>query len=202
MTTRPLLACHECDLLQRETPLPSNGVLRCCRCRAELYRSHPNSIDRALSFTFTSIVLFVIANAYPIVGLAVNGDIVQTTLIGAVRVLYRDGIWPLAGLVFVTTILMPAVQTVAMAYLLMPLRLRRVPYRADLAFRLLRLAEPWGMTEVLILGLLVALVKLAAISTVVPGIALFSFAILMMLMAAAAASLDTHELWSALGVAR
>jgi paraquat-inducible protein A len=29
-----LIACHECDLLQRETPLPRGGVARCARCGA------------------------------------------------------------------------------------------------------------------------------------------------------------------------
>ncbi|MBB5460280.1 paraquat-inducible protein A [Paraburkholderia sp. Cpub6] len=128
-------------------------------------------------------------------GLAVNGDLVQTTLFGAVRVLYQDGIWPLAGLVFITTMLMPALQAASMAYLLVPLRLGRVPYRADLVFRLLHLAQPWGMTEVLILGLLVALVKLAHIASVVPGVALWSFGALMILLAAASAAFDPHELW-------
>ncbi|MFM0633107.1 paraquat-inducible protein A, partial [Paraburkholderia xenovorans] len=97
----------------------------------------------------TAIVLFVIGNAFPIVGLSVNGDLVETTLLGAVRVLYRDGMWPIAGLVFVTTFLMPLMQMSAMAYLLVPLRLRRLPYRADIVFRMLHLARPWGMTEVL-----------------------------------------------------
>ena len=55
-------------------------------------------------------MLFGIANAFPIVGLSVNGDLVQTTLFGAVRILYRDGMWPLAGLVFFTTLLMPLLQ--------------------------------------------------------------------------------------------
>jgi paraquat-inducible protein A len=125
----------------------------------------------------------------------VNGDLVQTTLFGAVRVLYRDGMWPLAGLVFVTTVLMPAVQTAAMAHLLIPLRLGRVPYRADFVFRILNLAGPWGMTEVLILGLLVALVKLAHIASVVPGPALWTFGALMLLLAAASAAFDPRELW-------
>ena len=44
---------------------------------------------------------------FPIVGLSVNGTLVETTLFGAARVLYDDGVWPLAGLVFVTTLLMP-----------------------------------------------------------------------------------------------
>ncbi len=66
-----------------------------------------NSVDRALALTLAAIVLFAVANAFPIVGLSVNGNLVETTLFGAARVLYDDGVWPLAGLVFVTTLLMP-----------------------------------------------------------------------------------------------
>jgi paraquat-inducible protein A len=196
MTTGHLIACHECDLLQRELPLPRNGVLRCRRCNAELSRSHTNSLERALAFTLTAIVLFVIGNAFPIVGLEVNGDLVETTLLGAVRVLYDDGMWPIAGLVFATTFLMPLLQMSAMAYLLLPLRFGRVPYRSDQIFRVMLLARPWGMTEVLILGMLVALVKLAHIASVVPGTALWSFGALMLLLAAASAAFDPHEVWA------
>ncbi|MGF6754954.1 paraquat-inducible protein A [Paraburkholderia sp. GAS42] len=199
MSAERLLACHECDLLQREAPLTGEGVLRCCRCGAELYRSHPDSLDRALAYTLTSIVLFVIGNAYPIVGLSVNGDLVETTLLGAVRVLYRDGMWPIAGLVFATTFLMPLLQMSTMTYMMVPLRLNRVPYRADIVFRLMHLARPWGMTEVLILGMLVALVKLAHIASVVPGVALWSFGALMLLLAAASSAFDPHELWQRMG---
>lgn len=195
MTAGRLLACHECDLLQRESPLLPGGVLRCRRCGAQLYRAHEDSVDRPLAFTLASIVLFVIGNAFPIVGLAVNGDLVQTTLLGAVRVLYRDGMWPLAGLVFATTFLMPLLQMATMLYLLVPLQFRRLPYRHAIVFRLLHLAEPWGMTEVLILGMLVALVKLAHIANVVPGVALWSFGALMLLLAAASSTFDPRALW-------
>ncbi|HEY1995962.1 paraquat-inducible protein A [Paraburkholderia sp.] len=191
-----LIACHECDLLQRERPLPRNGVLRCRRCNAELSRSHPDSVDRALAFTLASLVLFAVGNAFPIVGLEVNGTLVKTSLLGAARVLYDDGMWPLAGLVLATTFIMPLLQMLTMTYLLTPLRIGRAPYRADLVFRLLQMARPWGMTEVLILGMLVALVKLAHIASVVPGTALWSFGVLMLLLAAASAAFDPQEVWS------
>jgi paraquat-inducible protein A len=193
-----VIACHECDLLQHERPLPVNGVLRCCRCRASLYRRHADSLDRALSYALAALALFVLANAFPIVGLSVNGDLVETTLFGSVHVLYRDGMWPLAILIFVTTLLMPALQALGIVWLLLPLRLGRRPYRADLVFRLLHVAQSWGMTEVLILGLLVALVKLAHIASVVPDIALWSFGALMLLLAAAAAEFDPRDLWARL----
>jgi len=194
----PVIACPECDLLQRETAVPADGVLRCCRCRATLYRRHGGGLDRALAFALAACVLWVVSNTFPIVGLAVNGDLVETTMFGAVRVLYADGMWPLAVLIFVTTILMPACQALGIVWLLGPLRIGRAPYHADLVFRLLRLSQEWGMTEVLILGLLVALVKLAHIASVVTGVALWSFGALMLMLAASAAAFDARELWTRL----
>ena len=193
---RALIACHECDLLQREHAVPPGGVLRCCRCRAVLYRRRTGAFDRALAYALAACVLWLISNAFPIVGLAVNGDVVETTLIGAVRVLYRDGMWPLAALIFVTTILMPALQALGMVWLLLPLQLNRTPWRADAVFRLLRIARNWGMTEVLMLGLLVAVVKLAHIASVVTGPALWSLAALMLLLVAGASAYDERAMWA------
>ncbi|SAL06439.1 PqiA family integral membrane protein [Caballeronia arationis] len=193
MKHTPLIACHECDLLQRETALRRNGIARCTRCGAELYRNRPDSLNRTFACTLAAMVLFAVANAFPIVGLSVNGDLVQTTLFGAVRILYRDGMWPLAGLVFFTTILMPMLQMAGIAYLLLPLPLGRVPPQPAVVFRLVHWAMSWGMTEVLILGVLVALVKLAHIAGVVPGIALWAFGALMLLLAAMSAAFDPRE---------
>jgi paraquat-inducible protein A len=202
MNDARLIACHECDLLQRETVLTGGATARCRRCGAMLYRSPPASLDRALAFTLAAIVLFAVANAFPIVGLSVNGTLVETTLFGAARVLYDDGVWPLAGLVFVTTLLMPLLDMVAVTYVLLPLRTGHIPRRPDIVLRVLRRVTPWGMIEVLILGMLVALVKLAAIATVVPGIAMLAFGGVMLLLAAAAASFDPHDIWTRIDVAR
>jgi paraquat-inducible protein A len=196
MTRHEIVACEECDLLQLAAPLAPGSSLRCRRCHAELGRGRTNGPEYALAFTLASAVLLVISNVFPIVGLSVNGNLVQTTLAGSVRMLYSHGTWPLAVLVFLTTILMPVLQTVAMLWLLLPLKFGRVPWHAVEGFRLFQLARPWGMTEVLILGLLVALVKLAHIAKVVPGTALWSFVVLMLLLAAASASFDPREMWS------
>jgi paraquat-inducible protein A len=202
MSSARLIACHECDLLQRETTLASGGTARCRRCGATLYRSPPASVDRALALTLAAMVLFAVANAFPIVGLSVNGTLVETTLFGAVRTLYDDGVWPLAGLVFVTTLLMPLLDMAAVTYVLLPLRMGHIPRRPDIVLRVLRRVTPWGMIEVLILGMLVALVKLAAIATVVPGVAMLAFGAVMLLLAAAAVAFDHHDIWTRIDLAR
>jgi len=98
--------------------------------------------------------------------------------------------------VFVTTIAMPALQLFAVAYLLLPLRFGRVPARFALVFRILQTVRPWGMVEVFMLGVLVSLVKLAHLAGVVAGIALWSFAALMLVMAGLGAVFDARGLWA------
>jgi paraquat-inducible protein A len=197
-----MIACHECDLLQREVPLPLGGVVRCGRCGAELYRSHPDSFERTLTLMLAASVLFAIANAFPIIGLKLEGQVIQTTLFHTVQVLYNEDMTPVAALVFVTTMLMPALELFAMAYLLLPLKLGRVPQGFALVFRMLQAVRPWGMVEVLMLGVLVSLVKLAHLAVVVPGIALWSFGVLMILFAAIAAVFDPRELWARMSAIR
>ena len=195
MNNQPLTTCHECDLLQYEVPLPEGGVAHCPRCGAELYRSHPDSLERSLALTTGAILLFAIANAFPIVGIKLEGNLIQTTLFHTAQMLYDDDMKSLAALVLLTTIIMPTLQLFAMAYLLLPIRMGHVPPHFALVFRMLHAVQPWAMVEVLMLGVLVSLVKLAGLAHVVPGIALWSFGALMMMMAAIAATFDPRALW-------
>jgi paraquat-inducible protein A len=193
-----LIACHDCDLLQRERVLPPGGVARCGRCGAELYRNRPDTLERALAYTLAALVLFGLANGFSIVGLEVGGDLVQTTLFGAVRSLYEQQMRMVSAVVFLTTILTPLTELAALIYLLLPLKFNRAPPGAALVYRTLNLAHEWSMVEVFMLGVLVALVKLSHIAAVVPGIALWSFGGLMLFLAAATSAFDPRMLWEKL----
>jgi paraquat-inducible protein A len=202
MADSGLIACHECDLMQREVLLPRGGVAFCVRCGAELYRSHPDSFERTLAFTLAAIFLFAIANAFPIVGLQLQGQVIQTTLFNTVRTLYDEDMKSVAVLVLVTAILMPALKLFALTYLFLPLQLGRAAPHFALVFRMLRAVHPWSMVEVFLLGILVSVVKLENLASVVPGIALWSFGALMLLMAALAAVFDPRGLWARAEAAR
>jgi paraquat-inducible protein A len=191
-----LIACHECDLLQQEVSLPRGGMARCHRCNAQLYRSHPRGLERALAFALAALVMFVICNAFPIIGLEVAGEIAEATLFGTVRAVYQDRMWLVAGLILFTTILAPLAHILAMLYVLLPLRWERRPHRPELVLRLLTGVRQWGMIEVFVLGILVALVKLNSMAAVIPGIALWSFGALMILFTAASVAFDPRQVWA------
>jgi paraquat-inducible protein A len=193
-----LIVCHYCDLLQREIPLNPGCTASCTRCGAVLYRNATDSIDRTLAYTLAACVLFIVANVFPIFSIEVQGDRSAITLYGAVLSLWDQQMKTISALVFITAIMVPAIELLSMTYLLLPLKCRLVPPGHTFFMRTLQYVEPWGMVEVLMLGVLVSLVKLTNSFKVIPGLAIWSFGILTLLLAAAAASFSPRDVWNRL----
>jgi len=190
-----VIVCHACDLVHRLEALPPHARVRCVRCRAELYRTHGATVDAAVALALTAAVLLLLSNAYPLVEMQLNGATRQTTLLGAAAGLYGQGYAPIAALVLATTVLIPMFQLASLLYVLLPLRRRRRAAGRNELFRTLTWLRPWAMSEVFMLGALVALVKLAAMAHVVPGIALFAYGALMLTMSGLATLTPTAQLW-------
>ena len=190
-----LIACHECDLLIKPPTLRPGATACCPRCGAVLFRKVRNGLERALAFAVTAVVLYLLANFFPVMALEINGTLVSCTLAGAAGALWAQGIQTLSILVLITTVIVPGLQLAIVLYLLIPLRLQRVPpYVAEL-LRALQALRPWSMIEVFMLGILVSISKLASMAQVIPGIALWSFALLMLMMTAVFSAFDARQIW-------
>ena len=194
----PLIACHECDLLQQSRKLPMGATARCPRCGAVLYRHKRNSLDRVLALTIAGLILFVIANLYPFLTFRLEAQIQETTLITGIIELYHQGMWIVAGVVLLTSIVMPLLELSGMLYVLLPLKFNWRPWKLPLFFRTIRRFKPWVMMEVFMLGILVAFVKLSKMASIIPGTALYAFMTLIFVLAASAAALDPHIVWDRL----
>lgn len=190
-----VIVCHACDLAHRIEQIAPNSRVRCVRCRAELYRTGAASIDTAIAVALSGLVLFVLANVYPLVAFEVNGTTRVATLIGAVQGLYAQGYAIIAVLVLFTAVLVPLTQILAFLYVLVALRAKRRPPGAHVLFRAIAALRPWGMTEVFMLGALVSLVKLAAEAEVAPRISLLAYGLLMLSLAALTGMMPTEQFW-------
>lgn len=193
---RALLACPECDALQRETRLPARGVALCFRCGARLYRDKPHGLDRALAFALAAAILFAIANAHAFASLDAQGLKSSATLLDTALALFRHRMASVAILVLVTAILVPALELAALLYMLLPLHFARVPRRLALAFRLAHALRPWAMVDVFLVGAIVSLVKLTQIAQVHAGAALAAVVAYILLVTAALASFEPRALWA------
>jgi paraquat-inducible protein A len=195
LKTAHLIACHECDLVHQLGEVPPGGSARCSRCGSALYRPKRDSINRTLALTLAGLILYLIANTHPFLGFKIGSQIRETTLTTGIYQLYQQGMGPIATLVLLTVVLVPAVHLLSMLYILVPLQSNRVPRYLARVFRMTIFLKPWGMMEVFLLGILVSVVKLAKMATIIPGVALFTFLTLIFVQAAMAVTLDDHLIW-------
>jgi paraquat-inducible protein A len=197
-----LVACHDCDLLRRLPPLREGAAAYCDRCGALLRRRRRKSVERTLALTLAASVLFAVANFFPFLSFEMQGRVTETTLASGVFDLWNQGVPQIAVLVGFTAVVAPLVQLTLLLYVLLPVHLGRVPWQMARMFRLLRRVQPWSMMEVFLVGILVAVTKLVDMAEVVPGLALWAFGGLIVVLAGALASLDPEAIWERLEARR
>jgi len=179
-----LIACEGCDALYRKVQLRRGEIAHCPRCGTELERDPGRQRERILPLTVASLIMFLLANGFPIVEIELQGLSSRTTLFGAVMSLSAEGMSLVALLVLATTILFPLLQLLFLFYLLVSLAKQRRPPGFSWLVRAMQSLRPWGMVEVFLLGVLVAIVKLSNMATVIPGVALWAFGVLTVLLTA------------------
>jgi paraquat-inducible protein A len=191
-----LIACQHCDLMQRLPDLSPGASARCPRCNKELWRHREDSINRTLALTVAASILYIIANSVPMLGLTIVGRDASTTVIGGARHLWENGQALVGILVLFTAVIAPALQISFMLAIMLAVRLRRTPRWVGTLLRHHPATRTWSMIEVMMLGVLVALIKIADYATVIPGVALFVLWALVFVLAAIQANFDSRLVWS------
>ena len=197
--TRGYIACPYCDLVYPVQALKAGQVARCRRCQTNLYQGGNMSLDTSLAWAVTALVLWILSNAFPILSIKMAGRESAATFWQAVIGFAGEGRWLLAFVVLLTSMLVPLFRIASLLWLLGLARFNRL--RPGVSARLLRwnlAAAPWGMMEIYLLALLVAMVKLRDLATVVPGFAFFSFFGLVFSLAVLAVLTNFHQLWAML----
>lgn len=190
-----LLACPQCDLLQRLPHLAPGASARCPRCDEELWRPREDSLNRTLALSVAAVALFALANSTPMLGLNAVGRAASTTVFGGAAQLWQDGQEVVAALVLFSAVIAPALQIGFMLAIVLGAHRARPSRWVGTLLRYHPTARTWSMIEVMMLGVLVALIKIAELATVIPGIALFALGALVFVLAAMQANFDPHEVW-------
>lgn len=191
-----LIACQHCDLLQRLPDLAPGASARCPRCNKELWRRREDSLNRTLALTIAAALLYIIANSVPMLGLTIVGRNASTTVIGGARHLWDNNQVLVGVLVLFTAVVAPALQIGFMLAIVLGVHLKRTPRWVGTLLRHHPTTRTWSMIEVMMLGVLVALIKIADYATVIPGVALFVLWTLVFVLAAIQANFDPRLVWA------
>jgi paraquat-inducible protein A len=176
-----LVACPSCDALHRMADVPAGGRARCHRCGTLLVAPREGALTQIVMLATTALVLMVAAVFFPFLELEAGGMRRRSSVFDAVSA-FSDGLMlPLSVAVAALIVLLPLARFAAILYALAPMAIGWAPARhAAAAFRLAEALKPWAMAEIFIVGVAVALVKVAGLAQVSLGPAFWAFAALVL----------------------
>jgi len=201
--TEDLVCCPVCDALHRIEDIEDDTRVRCVRCSTVIAVGRPEAILRIVVLASTALILMTIVVFYPFLELR-NGVFTSKASVFQTVMSFSEGVMaPLSIAVAFFVIVLPVARLVALLWALFPLSigLRPLP-GAQLMLRWAEILKPWAMAEIFMVGVAVALIKLADLATLSMGPAFWSFAAIVFITALKDTQMSKHSIWTALDTAQ
>ena len=187
--------CPTCDLVQKKVNLQTGESAHCVRCNEELAWSPANNVATIRALLLTAVMLIIVMNSFPLVVMQVGGHSRSVTLLGAIYSLYQQDMIFLSVLVCLTTFLCPVVEVALLGMIFGNLKIPYLQQHSAALFKLLHELKTWSMVEVFMLGILVSLVKLAALADIILGVAIAACVGLIIILATLKRLIHPEQLW-------
>ena len=194
-----LISCHSCHLLCKAGPAAKGLAALCPRCGARLHSRKPNSIARTWALIIAAFIFYIPANVLPITKVISFGKAQSDTIMSGVIYFVKSGSWPIALVIFVASVFVPLLKLFLLSFLLISVQ-RKSQWRPKDRTRLYRITEAvgrWSMTDIYVVTILVALVKLGSLATIEAGPGAIFFAAVVIITIFAAMSFDPRLIWDA-----
>ncbi len=194
-----LIACPTCDALNRLTDLPDGARARCVRCHATLSAPRQGAMTRIVMLALTSVILMMAAIFFPFLELTAAGITQRSSIMDVVLVFSSGPFLVLALAVGALIIVLPLTRFLAIIYVLAPMAFGNRPARDAIpVFRMAEALKPWSMAEIFIVGVAVALIKVAGLATLSIGPAFWAFVALVLVTALQETFMCRLTIWKTL----
>lgn len=193
------IACLICDTMYRIDDAQAGQATRCLRCGHRLTYGKSEAIARVVGLATTSLILTLLAVFVPFLNLTSGGRTTSASLVSVVAGFSQGIMEPLAVAVLGFILVLPLARLLLLIFALGPAVLGRTPGTgAAPALRWAIRLKPWAMGEIFMVGVAVALVKLAGLATIGIGPAFWALAAVVLLTAYQETFMCRHTLWTAL----
>jgi paraquat-inducible protein A len=198
----PWILCLDCDLVVSAHQTEGRGGrTRCPRCGAPLAPRRPGSLAATAALTLAGLVLYLPANLLPVLTITRFGGSQAYTIMGGIRDLLQAGLWPLALLVLLASIVVPVLKLTGLTWCLVAIRLRSgwLLRQRTAFYRFIDYIGRWSNIDVFVVAIVAALAQFGNITNVEPGPGIASFAAVVVLTMIAADAFDPRLMWDAAG---
>ena len=190
-----ILICTECHELNKQEADSEEQL--CTRCGALIHARRPNSLTRTWALLITAAILYIPANLLPIMTVNSLGQGDPSTIMSGVIQLVQHGMFPIAAVVFIASILVPTFKLVGIGLLLFSVQ-RHQPLSAQqriVMYRFIEFIGRWSMLDIFVIAILVALVNFGRLASVEANLGAAAFASVVILTMLAAVTFDPRLIW-------
>ncbi len=194
------LTCTVCDLLLR----PDAAPRRCPRCGQPVWRRKPYAIDCPAALTLAGLVLYPVANIYPMSTFSSRFIHTSHTIFTGVTDLVHAHLWPLACLVFTASIGIPLLKLVGMGWFLLSIRMgsqKRLVFKTEL-YRVINEIGRWSNMDVYTIAVFTPMVQFGQLARFHAGSGTPAFLAVVVLTMIASENFDPRLIWDAAGANR
>jgi paraquat-inducible protein A len=187
------IGCHLCGQVMQAVP----GPQRCPRCKSPVHFRKPDSLSRTWALLITAMILYIPANALPIMSTRYFNQTSSDTIISGVVYFLVSGDWPLALIIFLASVVIPLLKVLTLIYLLTSVHRRSLikPAERTRLYRITEFVGRWSMVDVFVIAILTALVHMGVLVNIVPGWGATAFAGVVILTMLAARTFDPRLIW-------
>lgn len=186
-----LTICHTCMALN------DASLKTCSRCGSSVHARIPGSLERTVALLIAAMVLYIPANAYPIMTTEHFGSPLDSTILGGVILLWNMGSYPVAMIIFIASVLIPIGKILSIGMLCWTVSRNDESSQRQrtILYRITELIGKWSMVDVFVVAILVALIQITGIIVIRPGAAALAFAGMVILTMLSAESFDPRLIW-------
>jgi len=192
-----LVLCRTCNKIFDNIRQNPGHQRRCPRCGSHVELRIPSSVSNTWAFVLTGFFLLIPANICPITQVVRFGAGSPDTIMSGVMSLIRSGMFPIAIIIFIASIVVPIFKLTGLAFLLLCIHFRWKfsPFHCTLVYRFISLIGRWSMLDLFMISILAALVDMGAVSSVIPGPGATAFASVVVVTLFASLSFDPRLIW-------
>ena len=190
-----ILICTECHELNKQEADTYEQL--CTRCGALIHARRPNSLARTWALLITAAILYIPANLLPIMTVSSLGQGDPSTIMSGFIQLVQHGMFPIAAVVFIASILVPTFKLVGIGLLLFSVQ-RHQPLSAQqriVMYRFIEFIGRWSMLDIFVIAILVAVVNFGRLASVEANLGAAAFASVVILTMLAAVTFDPRLIW-------
>ena len=189
------IICKQCYTLHEEICL-KEGTKACCTvCHGVMYGVNGKLVSQGLALSITGLIFFIIANLFPLVKIDLLGYSQFITLSKTFIALFENEFYLVGILCFFLIFLFPLLIFLIHILFFSLLYLKKGSYLSKKLLILLTKMMPWSMSDIFLVSILIALVKLIGYADIEIGISFWSLMIFVLLDIFMTKSITLSELW-------